>query len=123
MEHVACGEFGLSLLVHIPLGAFKIAVAADDLLCLGVPHDELLVAVLARVELVDVHVLARAAARLTEGNLTQTPDLLHHVRCVVRGDDVDFVVALVSHAELAFGCQLLFEDFFVDGGDDLLFHF
>ena len=122
MEHVAGGELGLSLLVHLPLGAFEVTVAADDLLGLGVPHDELLVAVLADVELVDVHILARAASCLAEGYLAQTSDLLHHVRCVVGRDDVDLVVALVGHAELALRGQLLFEDFFVDGGDNWLFH-
>ena len=122
MEHVAGGELGLALLVHLPLGAFEIAVAADDLLGLGIPHDELFVAVLAGVELVDVHRLACAASRFAECNLTQTSDLLHHVRCVMGRDDVDLVVALVGHAELALRGQLLFEDFFVDGGDNWLFH-
>ena len=123
MEHVAGGETRLPLVVCIPLCALKVAITPDDLLGLGIPHDELLVAVLAGVELVDVHRLACAASSLAEGNLAQSTYLLHHVGCVVGRDDVYLVVTLVGHAELTLGSKLLLEYFFVDGGDDLLFHF
>ena len=76
---MARGEYGLAVGVQFPVAAEQIAVAADYLLGLGVPHYELLVAVVASVELVDIHRLARAASRFAEGYLAQSPYLLHHV--------------------------------------------
>ena len=122
VEHVACGELRLAVLVEFPVGAEHVAVAADDLLCLGVPHDELLVAVRAGVELVDVHRLAGAAACLAECYLAQTAYLAHHVRRVVCRDDVYLVVALVSHAELTLGSEFASEQLFADGFYDWFFH-
>lgn len=122
VEHVACGELRLAVLVEFPVGAEHVAVAADDLLCLGIPHDELLVAVRAGVELVDVHRLAGAAACLAECYLAQTAYLAHHVRRVVCRDDVYLVVALVSHAELTLGSEFASEQLFADGFYDWFFH-
>ena len=122
VEHVTCGELRLAVLVEFPVGAEHVAVAADDLLCLGVPHDELLVAVRAGVELVDVHRLAGAAACLAECYLAQTAYLAHHVRRVVCRNDVYLVVALVSHAELTLGSEFASEQLFADGFYDWFFH-
>ena len=100
MEHVAGGQFGLSVLVYLPFGAFQIAVAADDLFGIRIPHDELLVAIVAGVKLVDVYFLARAASRLAEGNFPQASYFAHHVGSVMCRNDKDFVVAFVGHAQL-----------------------
>ena len=60
MEHVAGGEDGLSLFVEIHIRSEFVAIAADNLLCLRIPDDELFVAVFHRVELVEVEFLPAA---------------------------------------------------------------
>ena len=70
MEHVAGGKNGLSVVVVLPIGAHQIAVAADDLLLFGIPDNELFVAVLADIELVDVDLLTRTSSCFAEGNFT-----------------------------------------------------
>jgi hypothetical protein len=122
VEHVACGELRLAVLVKLPVGAEQVSVSADYLLRLGVPHDELLVAVRAGVELVDVHRLAGAAARFAECYLAQSAYLAHHVRRVVCRDDVYLVVALVGHAELALGREFALEQLFAYRFNDWFFH-
>ena len=107
MEHVARGQMWLPRLrVQLPLCALQVAVAADDFFVVGVPHDELLVAVLAGVEFVEVAVLARSATGLAEGLLTQTANLAHHVGGIMSRYDEYLVVALIRHAQLTVGRQL-----------------
>ena len=122
VEHVACGELRLAVFVKLPVGAEQVSVSADYLLRLGVPHDELLIAVSAGVELVDVHRLAGAAARFAECYLAQSAYLAHHVRRVVCRDDVYLVVALVGHAELALGREFALEQLFAYRFNDWFFH-
>ena len=112
----------LALVVNLPVGAKQVTVSPDNVFCLGIPHDKLLVTVLADVEFVNVHRLTGATARLSECDFAQSPDFFHHVGSVVRGDDIDFIVAFVSHAELAIRCQLAFQQFSAYGWDDWLFH-
>ena len=122
MEHVAGGELGLAVRVKLPVGAEQVAVAAYNLLGLGVPHDELLVAVGTGVELVDVDLLARAAPGLAESDFAQASYLAHHVGCVVCRDHINLVVALVGHSQLPLGCQLALEQLLAHWFDDWLFH-
>ena len=120
---MARGEHGLSVGVNINVGAKDIAIAADDLFSLRIPHDELLVAVWHGVELIDIHTLAGAAASLSEGYLTKTADFLHHVGRFMSRYDIYFVVALVCHSQLALWSELLLEQFLIYWLDNLLFHF
>ena len=116
-------KFRLSVGVHLPFGTLEIAITTDNLFGLRIPNDELLVTIVTGVELVNVHRLACAASRFAEGNLTKSSDFLHHVRCIVGCNDVNLVMTLVRHTELALRSQLLFEDFLVYRLDNLLFHF
>ena len=116
------GQDGLPVAVHLPGRSLQVAVAANDFLFLRVPHDELLVAIVAGVELVEVERLACASTRLAEGDLTQTTNLLQHVGCIVSRDDIYLVVALVGHAELFVGRQFALQRLLVNGGNDRLFH-
>ena len=123
MKHVAHGQIGLSFGVDLPVLAKEIAVAADDLLGFGIPYDQLLAAVWHRVELIDIDRLACTATRRTEGNLTQTPYLLHHVRRFRGTNDINLVVALVGCTQTALRSQFTFQQFLADGLDNLFFHF
>ena len=123
VEHVACGEHGLAVSVNISVASQHITVSSDYFLLLRIPYDELLIAVVARVELVYVHALAAAAAGLTECDFAQAAYFLHHVRRVVRRDYVDLVMALVGHAQLPVRRKFALEHFLVYRKDDVLFHF
>ena len=109
MEHVARSQDGLAVGIEFPIGTEDVAIAADDFLSLGIPDDELLIAVLTGVELVDVDLHARTSASLSEGDFAQTTNFAHHVGCLVGCDDIDFVVALVGHAELSLACEFSFQ--------------
>ena len=45
MEHMTGGQYGLTFLVVLPIGAKQITIAADNLFGLWVPHNQLLVTV------------------------------------------------------------------------------
>ena len=119
MEHVAGGQNRLAILVEIPRCAFEIAVATDDLLCLGIPDNQLFIAVLTDIELIDVHRLACSSPRLAESNLAQTTDLLHDIGCIVSRYDIDLVMTLVGHAKLVFCSQFTLQNFLGNGLDNL----
>ena len=78
-EHMTGGQDGLPVLAYLPVLTQQIAVSAQYLLCLGIPHEELAVRLLHGVILIDVHTLARTTSCCTEGNLAQAPYLAHHV--------------------------------------------
>ena len=120
---MARGEHWLPVGVDVGVGAEYVAVAAYYFLLLGVPHYELLVAVVAGVELVEVYRLARASAGLAEHYFAQAANLPDDVWRIVYVNDVYLVVALVCHAELPLGRQFALEQCLVDGLDDFLFHF
>ena len=120
---MAHGQIGLSFGVDLPVLAKEIAVATNDLLGFRIPHDELFAAVWHRVELINVDTLARSTACRTEGYLTQTAYLLHHVRRFRGTNDIKFIVALVSCTQTALRSQFTFQQFFADGLDNLFFHF
>ena len=122
MEHVTGGKNRLSLVIIFPVSTQQITVTSDNLFRLRIPHDELFVASLARIKLVDIDFLASSSASLAESNLSQSPDLLHHVGCIVCGNDIDFIVALVGHAKALVGRQFAFEHFLVNGLNNWLFH-
>ena len=100
MEHVACSEDRLSLLIVLPLVTHEVSVATDDFLFVRIPHDELLIAILACVELIDINALASTAAGSTESDFSETTYLLHYIRRVVSRNDKNLVIALIGHAEL-----------------------
>lgn len=123
VEHVAGGQLGLAVGIEPPVASEEIAVATDDLLRLGVPHDELLVAVVRRVKLVYIYGLARTATCRAERYLAQPAYLPHHVGCVVGCHHIDIVVALVGRAEQLLRSKLAAQHLFADGLDNLFFHF
>ena len=115
VEHVGGGEDGLTLGIEPYIGTVDVAVAADNLLGIGVPHDELLVGALHGVELVDIGTKACAATSGTEGYLAQATYLEHHVGGVVGIDDVEVVATTVSMAQAALLGELGLEQGFADG--------
>ena len=122
MKHVACGKNRLPILVELPVCAQQIAIAADNIFSFRIPHDELLVAVVHSVELVYIHRFAGAPACRTEGDLPQTADFFHDVRCVVNSDDINFVMTFVGHTETLVWGKLTFQQFSADRFYNLFFH-
>ena len=108
--------------VYLPVGAEQVSVASDNLLGLGVPHYELLAAVLHRVKLIYVGRLACAAARGTKCLLAEPSYLQHDVGRLLGRYHVYLVMALVGHTELPLGRQLGLEQLPADGLYDILFH-
>ena len=122
MEHMSCGNLRLSVITHLPVGAPKEAVTSEYLFFVGIPHHELFVAFLACVEFVDVGLFSRAAACIAESDLTQTTNLLHHIRRVVCRDNINLVLAFVCGAEHTLRSKLTLKHFNRNRGDNL-FHF
>ena len=115
------GQDGLTETVVHGLVAQAEAVAADDLLGLGIPEDQLAVAVGGiGVELVDVQGLARAAAVVAEGDLPQAADFPDDVHGF-GADDIELVAGAVRFPQVRFLVEFRFQEFPVDGVDDL-FH-
>ena len=123
MEHVTCGENWLPVGIDFPIRTKEITVTSDDFLCFGVPHNELFAAVFHGVELVDIHGFACASAGCTEGNLAQSTNLLHDIRCIVSRHNIDFIVAFIGHAKLPFGSKFTLQQSFINRLDNLFFHF
>ena len=123
MEHVTRGEDRLSFLVKLNVRAQEIAIATYYFLFLRIPYNKLLVTVLASVELIEIHFLARSSTSLAEYNLTQSTNLLQDIGSIMRINDVNLVVALVCHSQLAFWRQFALQQFFCYWLDNVLFHF
>ena len=70
MEHVTGCQLRLSLIVILPISPQQVTIAPDDFLFFGVPDDELLVAVLAGIEFVNVNFLACTTTRFAKYNLS-----------------------------------------------------
>ena len=121
MEHVACGEYRLSVFVVFPFVAHEVSVSADDFFLFRVPHYELLVAVFASVKFVDIGAFSSAATSSTESYFAQTSDFLHHVRRVMSSHDIYFVIALVCHSELLVVSEFAHEHLFRNRFDDFFF--
>ena len=119
---MACCQLRLSVVAYFPLRAVEIAVSAEYLLLLGVPHYELFVAVVTRVELVEVELLARSSACFAESYLAKSSYLAQGIGSIVGCDDVDFVVALVRHSQLLVGRKLASEQVLADWLYYFLFH-
>ena len=98
MEHMTGSQYRLTFLIILPVSTQQIAVTADNFLFVGIPYNQLLIAVLAGIELVNICLFAGATTSLTKSNLTQSPYLTHHIRRIMCRNDVDFIVALVRQA-------------------------
>ena len=120
-EHVAGGEYGLAVFVEVHLIAEFVAVASYDFLSLWIPYYELLVAVVHRVEFVEVERFAGAASRLAEHLFTLAAYFSHHVGGIMYVNNINLVVALVGHPQLFVWGEFAFKQFFVYWGYDL-FH-
>lgn len=112
----------LTLLIILPVGTWQITVATYNLLLFRIPYNQLLIAILTDIEFIDIDLLTGATARLTEDYFTQAPDFAHNIWRIMCCNNVDFIVALVSHAQLSVRSQFAFKQFFVNGLDDGLFH-
>ena len=115
VKHVGGSQNGLPLGIELYIGTMDIAVATDNLLGIGVPHDELLVGALHGIKLVDIGTKACAATSGTEGYLAQAPYLEHYVGGVVGIDDVEVVATTVGVAKAALLGELGLEQGFADG--------
>ena len=104
--------------VHLYLVAEHEAVAAEDSSFGGVPHDELTIAVVGEVELVDVAVTPRTAAVEAEGLFSQAPDLTHRLGSRACVEDVDLVPTLIRRAKELVGGEFLADEIRRDRGDD-----
>ena len=122
LEHVSRGQSRLSVVVELYFIARQKAVSAQNLFIVRAPHDELIIGVLTRVELVEVECQTGASASGSEGNLPEAAYLTHHIRRLLIGHDVNLVVALVGRAQTALGSQFGLKQFPTDGADDF-FHF
>ena len=122
MEHVAGGELWLALLVELPVPTQQITVTTDNLVGLRIPDDELLIAVVAKVEFVKIHRFPGSTASLTESDFTKAPNLLQYIWRVICRNDVNLVMALIGHAKLLVGSQLALQQLAVNRLDDFFFH-
>ena len=96
----------------MPVLSENVSISSYYLACLRIPHYQLLVAVLAGVELVDVSLLTCTTTCCAKGNLAQSANLAHDIRSIVCRYDVYLVMALISHAELLIVCQFRPQEFF-----------
>ena len=103
------------------VAAVVVAVAADDFLVLGVPHEELLAAVGVGQGVVFVYVdlLASAAAVGGEAQLAQASYLAHDVGREVRRGDVNLLLAAVGLAQEMLLFQFFFDELAVNGRGDV----
>ena len=116
-EHVRGGQDGLAETVVHRLVAQAETVASDDLLGLGIPQDQLAVAIGGiGVELVDVQGFARAAAVVAEGDFTQPSDFPDDVHGF-RADDIELVAGAVRFPQVCFLVEFRLQEFLVDGID------
>ena len=122
MEHVAHGKVGLAVRLQLPVLTEEVSVAADNLLGLRVPYDKLFATMGHRIKLVDIHTLSRTASCCSEGDLSQSANLLHDMRSFSGTNDVNLIVALVGGAQTTVGCQLTLQQILTDGLDNLFFH-
>ena len=121
MKHVAGGQVGLSVGAERDVRSRQKAIAAQDFTGVRIPHHQLIVGFLARVEFVEVKGFSGTAAGGAKGDFAQTTDFAHHMRGIVVRDDVDLVAGLVGLAELTFGGELLQQEVARYRGDDF-FH-
>ena len=119
---MAGGQYGLSFVVDLPVGTEDVTVAPDNFLFLGVPDDELLVTIVAEVELVEVAVLACTSSSFAESNLAESAYLAHYMGSVMSRDNINLVVAFVGHTELALRGEFAEKHLLRNRVDNRLFH-
>ena len=99
MEHVARGKNRLARHVQPYLATGQKAIYAQHLLTFGIPDNELIIGILARVELIEVQAFPSSAPGGPESNLTQTAYLSDYTGRLFVGHDVDLVIALIGRAQ------------------------
>lgn len=109
VEEVRGGEDRLPPLVAPHIGTADEPVAAQDLLLLGAPDDQLPIGAGHRVELINIEGLARATAVKPERDLAEPPDLAHDVGRILRRDDVDLVARFVRASQTFLFRELCFQ--------------
>ena len=120
LKHVARGQTWLPIVLEADVARGEETIASQDFFGIGIPDDELIVGVLAGVELIEVERKSCASPGSAEGDFAQAPDFAHHVGGVVMGDDVNLVAGLVGLAQFEFGSEFGFEQSPTDGSDDFL---
>ena len=115
-EHMTGSQDGLTVRGYLPVFAENVAVAAYDLFRFGVPYKDLLIAVVAGVELVEVETLSRSASCCPECYFAKTSYLAYDMRGIVPSYDIDFVAALVCHAQTFVQRELRLQHFCWDWG-------
>ena len=121
-EHMAGSQDGLSLLVVFPVLTQDVAVAAHNLLLLGIPYQDLLVRILACIKLVKVKTFASPTTSSTESYLAQTANLPDHIRRVLPCDHINLVAAFVGHTQLLIRRQFRLQHLTWNTANNLLHH-
>ena len=78
--------------------AESVSVPAEDLLCLGVPDNELLVAIGSEVQLIDIGCFASAASACPKGLFSQSAYLEHGIGGFVGVENIEFVFSSICFA-------------------------
>ena len=118
MEHVRCGKQRLAIAVKLDVRSEDVAISAEDLLCLRIPYDQLLVRVFHSIELIDIHRQTASASRVSECLFAESADLHHDIRGVMVVDHVDLVMTFVCISQFLSWGKLSLEDIHINRCDD-----
>ena len=119
---MTCGQQRLSVVIHFPICTIKIAIPTDNLFSIWIPYNQLLVTAFHHIKIVNIHRLSRSSACISECNFAQSANLFHDIGRVLSRNDINFVMAFISHSELFFRRQLTFQHLFCYRPDNFFFH-
>ena len=102
---MCCCNTWLTVLVHPHLTPPKVAVTAYDIITLRIPHNQLLVRYIHRIEFVNVECLTCTATSCTESNLAQTSNLSHNIGSVCCRYYIYFIVTPVCETQASLFSQ------------------
>ena len=122
VEHVACGQYGLPFVVELEERSGQVTVSSEYLLSLRVPHYELAVWHVHRVELVEVACFSRSSAGFAECYFPKASYFAHYVRGILVCYHVYFVIAFVGASQSTVGREFFFQQLALYRGD-YLFHY
>ena len=114
-------RFSLRIVLHIR--PEEKAIASQYLLVFRTPDNQLAVAALHGVELVDIGSFSRTSAVMTKSDFALTPDFAHDVRRVMCRHDINFVVRFIRSPQSFFRCQFFFQQGRFDRPDNFLHTF
>lgn len=105
MEDMACCQNGLSVVVEVYFVSELVSVSAYYFFLVRIPYNQLLVALLHRVELVDIESLAGTTSGCAECLLALSAYLAHDIWRIMIVYNIYFVIALVCHPQLLVGSE------------------